>query len=182
MSLRTIVLLATSALLACDDTETPPDARTTQSASAVVSSVGSGETSGHHAGSGGAGGSAAEGGAGGSGGEGGAAPTTVELIPDCIGIPMVAVDVTTTELNEFVIDGVVGFSLALAVDDVVRFSTATDHNIESVPGTPSQFFFKSGTPGPHTACLRFTAPTMGPVGFECDPHTGDGMVGTLTVE
>lgn len=109
------------------------------------------------------------------------APTVV-VTPDCVGVADVTVELSTTEDNEFLIDGRVGFSMALSVDDVVRFSTATDHNFESVPGTPSEFFFKSGEPGAHIACLRFTAPTPRPVGYECDPHAGDGMVGTLTVE
>jgi plastocyanin len=111
---------------------------------------------------------------------GGAVDSTVIVIPDCIGVENVAVELSTTELNEFTIDGVVGFSLSLAAGDVVRFSTGSDHNFESVPGRLRSSSSRAVQQS-HTS-LRFTTATPGPIGFECDPHTGDGMVGTLTVE
>jgi plastocyanin len=182
---RRVIVFLPLACATCEDSgdsrsEGSSTSRSTTSSGAGGDGAGGAGGTGHGPGahtSSGAGGDAGGGGTG-----GGNVDSTVVVIPDCVGVDDVAVELSTTELNEFTIDGTVGFSLSLVAGDVVRFSTGSDHNFESVPGTPPQFFFKSGAAVAHVACLRFTAATQGPIGFECDPHTGDGMVGTLTVE
>ena len=116
--------------------------------------------------------------------DGDAGASTVVVTADCVGITDIAVELGSNGNNEFTIDGAVRSTLELEVGDVVRFSTAHDHNFESAPGVPDAFRFTTGPAeaGGQTACVRFTAATPSPVRYECDPHVGDGMIGTLTVD
>lgn len=75
-------------------------------------------------------------------------------------------------------------NITIQQSDTVRWVRASGfHNVRESGGTPDTVFY-SGAPssGWFTYSKAFNAPLVGIYNYQCDVHSGSGMVGTVTVE
>jgi plastocyanin len=112
------------------------------------------------------------------------APPDAAIPPDAALAAVVVVDCETvvdafeltTSGPRFVPQG----TLAIAVDGVIRFRPAGNHNFASAQDNPPPGRWRSGPPGhPEPFCVQFTA--AGDYPYVCEPHAG-AMNGIVRVE